>query len=278
MHQSREVPTQSREAARACLLARHSETEIAALLITSEFLHRVPAFLRELIEGVEWLRDTRARLTGVDDPPGSVLTAIALGELTDEDSARVAEMSDGKAMFDQINAALKLAESVRRARQLLPQTAMFGRREAAPGKLKALARMPVVDLLAGLLLSTEQAGFSPKFTATEAMAFAVLAGVEPLTDDPTQRLNTWSKRLLRMAKYVRPWIVDLSKVHLQIVARRVTKLAEIHTVHERVRSAIDAAAGRTARVVVECDETRRPAPPSGGVPAGRSPEPGSAVP
>ncbi len=246
MPRTKIVPTESREAARACLLDGHGEAELSALLVTAELLHRVPGFLRQLLVGIQWVGDVRARLTHIDDPPEPVRTALALGAVSSDDASGLTDMPGGRAMLAQINAGLQLAESVRRARELLPKTTMFGRGGEGPKKLLALSRMPPIDLVALVLLIATRAGFSSRFSATEATAFAVLAGFEAPTDDVERRLNTWSKRLRRMETHLNQPLVDLGRVHLQIISRRVGKLAEGEAVHAKVKAAIGAAAERVA--------------------------------
>lgn len=219
--------THSEASARALLRERRSQVEIDSLLITTRLVLAASPFLRELFSGFDWVAETRARLTHVEDPPPAVLKALDLGPVTEEETAHLAELPAAETMRDQINAALEFAGAVRRARDLLPATAMFGRGGTGwPAALSAFAKMPPEDLAAGILLIGSASGFCAKFSATEAMAFAVLTHVEGPTAEPEQRLNTWSKRLLRVAKHIDPTLVNLGKAHFEIVSRRVAKLGD----------------------------------------------------
>lgn len=211
----------------SCLREQRSQVEIDSLLITARLVLAASPFLRELFSGFDWVAETRAAITHVEDPPAAVLKALDLGPVTQGETAHMAELPGAETMRDQINAALEFATAIRRARNLLPATAMFGRGGTGwPAALSAFAKMPREDLAAGVLLIGSASGFCAKFSATEAMAFAVLAHVEAPTEEPEQRLNTWSKRLIRVAQHVEPTLVTLGKAHLEIVARRVAKVGE----------------------------------------------------
>ncbi len=148
------------------------------------------------------------------------------------------DIPKGAEMIAAMNSARELAICVKRARELLPKTALFVHPDSTPpDSLRDFARLAPEDFVAVLLVVSEKAGFGPKFTATEAMAFSVLSEVESPTEDSAQRLNTWSKRLLRNAKRADAPLVGLGRVFLQIMARRAPTLAAAEAIYVKGRNA-----------------------------------------